>query len=59
MEMKRLSSNSPRSSATIDAVDNPFWGGSGVAEECDDQDALYCTPQNAYLQGMEWFNLYV
>ncbi|XP_056173567.1 homeobox-leucine zipper protein ATHB-40 [Syzygium oleosum] len=61
MEIKRLSSsNSPCSSATIDAADNPFRGDYGVAEECDDhQDVLYYAPQNAYLQGMEWFNLYV
>ncbi|KAI6695367.1 hypothetical protein NL676_023077 [Syzygium grande] len=62
MEIKRLSStNSPCSSATIDAADNPFWGDYGVADECDGhhQDVLYYAPQNAYLQGMEWFNLYV
>ncbi|KAF8014253.1 hypothetical protein BT93_H0174 [Corymbia citriodora subsp. variegata] len=69
MEMKRLSEradhglsgNSPCSSVTVDAAaaDDPLWGDFGVAGECDDRDVLCYVQQNAYLQGMEWFNQYV
>lgn len=68
MEIKRLSEkadlglsgNSPCSSVTADAAsDDPVWGDFGVAGECDDQDVLYYMPQNAYLQGLEWYNQYV
>ncbi|KAH0971285.1 hypothetical protein GBA52_023441 [Prunus armeniaca] len=49
------SSNSPSSSLSMDAIDPPFLGEFGV-EEYDD---VFYMPQNNYIHGMEWMNLYM
>ncbi|KAM1156431.1 hypothetical protein FF1_027159 [Malus domestica] len=63
MEIQRLServdhggpSNSPSSSFSMEAIDPPFLGEFGV-EEYDD---VFYMPQNNYIPGMEWMNLYM
>ncbi|KAM1261865.1 hypothetical protein ACFX13_027777 [Malus domestica] len=63
MEIQRLlervdhggPSNSPSSSFSMEAIDPPFLGEFGV-EEYDD---VFYMPQNNYIPGMEWMNLYM
>ncbi|POO02588.1 Octamer-binding transcription factor [Trema orientale] len=51
------SSNSPSSSLSMEAaMDPPFLGEYRVVEEYDD---VFYVPQNNYIYGMEWMNLYM
>lgn len=55
--MDGVSSNSPSSSLSMEvAMDAPFLGEFGVVEEYDD---VFYVPENNYINGMEWMNLYM
>lgn len=49
-----LSTNSPSSSMSMEAMDPPFLGEFGV-----EYDDVFYIPQNNYIHGMEWMNLYM
>lgn len=54
---ERISSNSPTSSVTMDAVQPPSLGDQLFLEEYE--DVFYCMQENNYNQGMEWLNLFM
>ncbi|CAH2076377.1 unnamed protein product [Thlaspi arvense] len=55
------SSNSPiSSSVSVEANQTPFFGDYNVGDDCDDYDNMfYPVPENSYIDGAEWMNLYV
>ncbi|GMN66247.1 hypothetical protein TIFTF001_035329 [Ficus carica] len=53
-----VSSNSPSSSLSMEAVEPPFLGEVGVVADGFD-NMFYAVPENNYIHGMEWVNLYL
>nr|UXL82609.1 ATHB-40 [Morus alba var. multicaulis] len=52
-----VSSNSPSSSLSMEAVEPPFLGEFGVVSE--GYDNMFYAAENNYIHGMEWVNLYL
>ncbi|XVE87266.1 hypothetical protein DITRI_Ditri18aG0103000 [Diplodiscus trichospermus] len=50
-----VSSNSPSSSLSVEAIDPPFLGEFGV----EGYEDVFYAPENSYIHGMEWMNLYM
>ena len=55
------SSNSPvSSSVSVEANETPFFGDYKVGDDGDDYNNLfYPVPENIYIDGAEWMNLYI
>lgn len=53
-----VSSNSPSSSLSMEAVEPTFLGEFGVVADGFD-NMFYAVPENNYIHGMEWVNLYL
>ncbi|KAL0872423.1 hypothetical protein Bca101_022128 [Brassica carinata] len=55
------SSNSPvSSSVSVEANETPFFGDYKVGDDGDDYNNLfYPVPENIYMDGAEWMNLYI
>ena len=55
------SSNSPvSSSVSVEASGTPFFGDYKVGDDGDDYSNLfYPVPENIYIDGAEWMNLYI
>ncbi|ESQ53419.1 hypothetical protein EUTSA_v10026207mg [Eutrema salsugineum] len=58
--VERGSSNSPISSVSVEVNETPFFGDYNVGKDGDDYDNLfYPVPENSYIDGAEWMNLYI
>ncbi|KAJ9564291.1 hypothetical protein OSB04_000257 [Centaurea solstitialis] len=48
-----ISSTSPSSSFSMEAMDPPFLGGFGM----EGLENVFCLPENNYIQGLDWLNI--
>lgn len=58
--VERGSSNSPiSSSVSVEANETPFFGDYNVGDDGDDYNLFYPVPENTYIDGVEWANIYI
>ncbi|CAN6881264.1 unnamed protein product [Brassica oleracea] len=58
--VERGSSNSPiSSSVSVEANETPFFGDYNVGDDGDDYNLFYPVPENTYIDGVEWENIYI
>lgn len=58
--VERGASNSPiSSSVSVEANETPFFGDYNVGDDGDDYNLFYPVPENTYIDGVEWANIYI